>query len=192
MNRLKSDSAAVLDGPVVRRFPHPQIGFPASSQVDPRLSIFPMSYFDNKTIVVPFDFSDFADQAIRAALQLASRPQLVHVVHVVVPSALFIPIDPAMPIPPTVDDDRFAEAQKHLANHFAEQGIAGIGLECRMGDPASEIVDYAKQTGAELIVMPSHGRTGFNRLLLGSVAERVLRLASCPVLVLRDGETHKD
>ena len=54
-----------------------------------------------------------------------------------------------------------------------------------IGDPGSEITKLAKEVGAHLIIMPSHGRTGISRLLLGSVAERVLRLSHCPVLVLR-------
>jgi nucleotide-binding universal stress UspA family protein len=53
------------------------------------------------------------------------------------------------------------------------------------GDPGREIAEYAQHCGAELIVLPSHGRTGLSRLLIGSVAERVVRLAHCPVLVLR-------
>ncbi|MEZ6094353.1 MAG: universal stress protein [Pirellulaceae bacterium] len=54
------------------------------------------------------------------------------------------------------------------------------------GDPGSEITRFAKENDAGLIVISSHGRTGVSRLLLGSVAERVVRLAPCPVLVLRD------
>jgi nucleotide-binding universal stress UspA family protein len=53
------------------------------------------------------------------------------------------------------------------------------------GDPGQRITAYAEEVGADVIVMPSHGRTGLKRLLLGSVAERVLRLAHCPVLVLK-------
>jgi nucleotide-binding universal stress UspA family protein len=54
-----------------------------------------------------------------------------------------------------------------------------------LGEPAHGIADYAQDKKAELIVIPSHGRTGITRLLIGSVAERVVRLAHCPVLVLR-------
>ena len=55
----------------------------------------------------------------------------------------------------------------------------------REGDPGLMIADYAADVQADLIVMPSHGYHGVKRLLLGSVAERVLRHANCPVLVLR-------
>jgi nucleotide-binding universal stress UspA family protein len=53
------------------------------------------------------------------------------------------------------------------------------------GDPAAEIIRAAQETGAELIVMGTHGRTGLQRLLMGSVAEQVLRKASCPVLTVK-------
>jgi nucleotide-binding universal stress UspA family protein len=58
-------------------------------------------------------------------------------------------------------------------------------VEVRIGDPGAEIVKVATELKAGLIVMPSHGRTGLKHLLLGSVAERVVRTATCPVLVLR-------
>ena len=58
-----------------------------------------------------------------------------------------------------------------------------------IGDAGSEIVSYADRVSAELIVIPSHGRSGIKHLLMGSVAERVVRHAHCPVLVLKkDGE----
>jgi nucleotide-binding universal stress UspA family protein len=55
----------------------------------------------------------------------------------------------------------------------------------RFGDPGREIAAHAEELHAELIVMPSHGRTGLSRLFIGSVAERVVRLAHCPVLILK-------
>ena len=58
-------------------------------------------------------------------------------------------------------------------------------IDVEIGDPGHRIADVAAKLGADLIVMPSHGRTGIERMLIGSVAERVLRLAHCPVLVLR-------
>ena len=54
-----------------------------------------------------------------------------------------------------------------------------------IGDPGHEITEYAEEIGASLIITPSHGRTGLSRLLIGSVAERVVRLAKCPVMVLK-------
>ena len=61
----------------------------------------------------------------------------------------------------------------------------GVQVNVAFGDPGDEITKHAETVHADLIVMPSHGRTGLKRLLIGSVAERVVRLAQCPVLVLR-------
>ena len=55
----------------------------------------------------------------------------------------------------------------------------------RFGDPGHQIAQYAEEAKADLIVLPSHGRSGLQRLLIGSVAERVVRHAPCPVLVVR-------
>ena len=65
------------------------------------------------------------------------------------------------------------------------QLLSSVNLEIEFGDAGYRIADHAKQLNADLIVMPSHGRSGITRLLIGSVAERVVRLAHCPVLVLR-------
>ena len=64
--------------------------------------------------------------------------------------------------------------------------VDNLKLVIRVGNPSIEIVDYAKKNNIDLIVIASHGRTGLNRFLLGSVAEKVVRLAQCPVLVWRD------
>ena len=67
----------------------------------------------------------------------------------------------------------------------SEPKYRGVHTAVLLGEPAHGITDYAQEKGAQLIVVPSHGRTGLTRLLIGSVAERVVRLAHCPVLVLR-------
>jgi nucleotide-binding universal stress UspA family protein len=70
------------------------------------------------------------------------------------------------------------------------------GVECQTktveGNPGDEIVDYAAKIGADLIVMGSHGHSGVRRLLLGSVAEKVLHRTPCPVLVVPVGEAGVD
>ena len=75
--------------------------------------------------------------------------------------------------------------RKAIPERLAQAQVEGVRVEVVMDDPPHGIADFAQQTHAELIVMPSHGRTGVKRLLIGSVTERVLRLAHCPVLVLR-------
>jgi len=72
--------------------------------------------------------------------------------------------------------------QKTVADH---PELSGLELVTLFGDPGFAITDYAQEIAAELIVISSHGRRGLSRLFMGSVAERVVRLAQVPVLVLR-------
>ena len=85
-----------------------------------------------------------------------------------------------------VDDaSRTKEVEDHFGEFLAEHEISGVTPVVRIGDPGLQIADYAGQVEADLIVITSHGRHGLTRFLLGSVAERVIRHAELPVLVLR-------
>ena len=64
-------------------------------------------------------------------------------------------------------------------------GFEGVTVEVRFGNPGIEVAEFAEKTGADLIVLPSHGYHGVKRFVLGSVAERIIRHATCSVLVLR-------
>ena len=83
-------------------------------------------------------------------------------------------------------ESRKKHAARALRERLSDEKYAQVPIEILFGDPGHEITDFAERVRADLIVMPSHGRTGLSRLLIGSVAERVIRLAHCPVLVLRD------
>jgi nucleotide-binding universal stress UspA family protein len=144
-----------------------------------------MKYFQNKTIVIPCDFSEPAMDAVNEALALAEDSTSIHVVHVVDPTPVMISVDPALPIPASYDHGRFQEAQQQMKQMFEKGDYARLKIHCSIGDPGAEIADYATSVRANMIIMPSHGRSGLGRLLMGSVAERVLRLADCPVLILR-------
>jgi nucleotide-binding universal stress UspA family protein len=86
----------------------------------------------------------------------------------------------------TIDDERRIEAtERQLQDVLADGKYRGVQVKVLVGDPGHSIADFAQDIGAELIILPSHGRTGLKRMLIGSVAERVVRLAHCPVLVLR-------
>jgi nucleotide-binding universal stress UspA family protein len=76
-------------------------------------------------------------------------------------------------------------AQRHLAEFLARLGLSAAQGVVRLGDPGLDITEYADEIQSDLIVIPSHGYHGVKRFLLGSVAERVIRHAHCPVLVLR-------
>jgi nucleotide-binding universal stress UspA family protein len=149
-----------------------------------------MNFFENSVVVVPFDFSDQARTAVEHTIDWVDSATIVHVIHVV-ESSLLVSMDIAAPIPPLYDNEQQELLLQQMQKLFQGDRYRNVKLHCLIGDPGSEIVDLARSTHARIIIMPSHGRTGLSRLLLGSVAERVLRLANCPVLVLR-GEPSDD
>jgi nucleotide-binding universal stress UspA family protein len=141
-----------------------------------------MPWLPKTHVVVPIDFSDESIKAVDTALQLVDSPSRVHVIHVL---PILAATEPGV-IWDTVDDiGRKDHAEEALQQRLADERYAGIDIVVTIGDPGEEIAGFAESTQAELIVMPSHGRTGISRLLIGSVAERVVRLAHCPVLVLK-------
>jgi len=142
----------------------------------------PVPWLPKTHVVVPVDFSDESMKAVDTALELVESPSRVHVIHVL---PILAATEPGV-IWDTVDDDsRQDHAEEALRRRLADEHYAGIDIVISIGNPGQEIAAFAESTQAELIVMPSHGRTGFSRLLIGSVAERVVRLAHCPVLVLK-------
>ncbi len=147
-----------------------------------------MKYLENKTIVVPFDFSESAAAAVDRAIELAEESTTIHVLYVVVPAPAFASYDPAIPMPPAFDQERSENSLAQMQKQFSDPKYGRIHFETVIGDAGWEIVAYANGLQADLVIISSHGRTGLNRLLVGSVTERVTRLAGCPVLVLRSHE----
>jgi nucleotide-binding universal stress UspA family protein len=142
-----------------------------------------MAWLPKNSIVVPVDFSDESVAAIETALELVENPSRIHVIHVL---PVLAPTEPGV-IWDTIDDaSRIEHAEEALQKRLSDERFAGIDIAVAIGNPGEEVSNFAESKRAELIVMPSHGRTGIQRLLIGSVAERVVRLAHCPVLVLRD------
>ena len=141
-----------------------------------------MSWLPKNKVVVPVDFSDQAVDAAHAARSLVEKGSSLYVIHVLPvltdyeAGVLFNTVD---------DQARIQHAEQALRDRLSAAEYAGFHPQIAFGDPGHEIADYAEQIGADLIVLPSHGRTGLTRLLIGSVAERVVRLAHCPVLVLK-------
>jgi nucleotide-binding universal stress UspA family protein len=104
------------------------------------------------------------------------------VVHVLPEAAM---MDPD-PVWIEIDNANRAERTTEvLRQRLSGEKYEQVQIEIEFGDPGYRIADFAQRVAAELIVIPSHGRTGLGRMLLGSVAERVIRLSHCPVLVLR-------
>lgn len=142
-----------------------------------------MPWSIQQKIVVPYDFSDHSRIAVDKALEISTDPSNVHVVHVL-PN--FVPLAPeGFPIDAVDDSVRIEQAMKALDAELKGTKYSTVVREVLIGDAGSACCDRAEELAAELIVLPSHGRTGVSRLLLGSVAERIARLAKCPVLVLK-------
>lgn len=142
-----------------------------------------MSWTPRKKVVVPIDFSESSPEAVEVARGMVADPADLHVVHVLAPLQHLSPMGEWGPL----DNDPSWDAvtRKHLADWLAERNYTDVTQVVLIGDPGLEVADYAKEHAADLIVIPSHGYHGVKRLVLGSVAERVLRHADCPVLVLR-------
>jgi nucleotide-binding universal stress UspA family protein len=141
-----------------------------------------MPWLPKNTVVVPVDFSAESFAAVDAALELVKHASRVHLIHVL---PILDPTEPGAVWSQLDDDRRRANAIQSVRDRLPESKYAEIDVAASFGDPGQEIANFAESLAADLIVMPSHGRTGIKRLLIGSVAERVVRLAHCPVLVLK-------
>lgn len=139
-----------------------------------------MAWPNRKAVLVPIDFSEVSFDALDEALAMVASPADVHAIHVL--PALDSEADFLRgAFDPTCRDGR-AEAALQAR---MDGGREGVQVHVRTGVAGDVIAEAATEFGCDLIVIPSRGRSGLSRLLLGSVAERVLRMATCPVLVLR-------
>lgn len=144
---------------------------------------------DINTILVPTDFSEDAAQAVKAASEFAkkfgSKVVLLHAYHVMIP--LPAPMGSAYTLPDGFLEDLRTQAIAQVeaeAEKLSESGIESTGIA--VSEPASlAIVAEANRLPADLIVMGTRGLTGLKHVALGSVAERVVRTAPCPVLTVK-------
>jgi nucleotide-binding universal stress UspA family protein len=141
-----------------------------------------------KRVVVATDFSDGAERALTVAIRFAKLlGATVDIVHVypMAAAGVLSPIPGVVPMPPPPPDviDEIERRLDALATQVREAGVNGLTTSLE-GRAADEIVAYANRVSTDLIVMGTHGRTGIRRVLLGSVAEQVLRQARCPLLVV--------
>ena len=134
-----------------------------------------------KRILCPVDLSPSSDQAIRVASSIAKgEAAKLLFLHVAMPE---LPLSAGSAIP-EVNHALMIGKEKFLQVQPCDTGIDCDHLFVR-GEPVDVILDTINKQEIDLIIMPTHGRTGLARLLMGSVAERVVRLASCPVLVVK-------
>ena len=134
-----------------------------------------------RRILHPTDFSERSEHAFRLACALArdhNAPLLV--LHVSSPYVIY---GEGVLVEPPPDHTRELRAQLEQVRPYDPRVV----LEHRLveGDPATEIIRATREAGCDLIVLGTHGRTGLRRLLMGSVAEEVVRKAHCPVLTVK-------
>ncbi|MFO0948199.1 MAG: universal stress protein [Planctomycetota bacterium] len=150
-------------------------------------------HIELKKICVPTDFSPHAEQALRyGATMAASFGAKLHLLHVVQDIDAFVTEPTGMAgwsATEILDDLKkgAAEGLKETANRLPAE-LQPVVQTVTHGIPFHEISRYAKQEGIDLIILGTHGRTGLKHFLLGSVAERVVRSAPCPVLTVRHPE----
>ena len=140
-----------------------------------------------KTIVVPIDFSPHSKNALRYAVRLAEQfGSVLRLVHVVEPAPFLNDLSNVTLIRSDGEIAKVAKVQLQALAQEEIEELVPIYPEVRMGKPYKEIVAAAKVSSADLIVIATHGYTGLTHALLGSTAERVVRHAPCPVLVVRE------
>jgi nucleotide-binding universal stress UspA family protein len=139
-------------------------------------------------IVVPTDFSDHSLRALPYALGLAEKYDAeVKILYVNEPALqvsdmAWVGVDDR-----ALKDEHVSEARQNMERIMRDQIPPEITVqtEVRSGDAVEEIIRFAGDAGADLIVMATHGRSGLSHILMGSTAEQVIRKASCPVLTLK-------
>lgn len=143
-----------------------------------------MSWLKKDKVVVPVDFSVFSYSAINIARNFVDDNSNIHVIHVIreinprlLSSGLGKEYKEHV-------DKRHEITKKELKENIVSE-YPGINIHVEEGEPGEGITDFASKVHADLIVIPSYGRKGIKEHMLGSVAERVLRLAPCSVLVIK-------
>ncbi len=141
-----------------------------------------------RRILCPIDFSDFSRRAVNHAVAIATwYESTVTLFHIV-------PVDPVVTDMPDgallrsgADRHIDVAALQAAMQQFSESAVAGrVPVECELahGSTATEILAKAEALPADLVIVGTHGRSGFERLMLGSVTEKVLRKAACPVMTV--------
>lgn len=147
-----------------------------------------MSGLEAKRVLVPFDYSDRCVDAVKRALDIVPGDGTVVAAHVL---SIFHPIDPDELSLDYSEKDYQAESENKMREMLlaADVHLGNVELKFAVGNAAKKIAEIASELDIDLIVVPSHGRHGVVRFALGSVAERIARLAPVPVLIVKQNET---
>ncbi len=144
-----------------------------------------MALLPASRVVIPLDLSPFSLQALDRVREVITEVEALHVI-TVLPELAPHELGAAWG---TVDDtSRIASVRELLHQELDERDLRGAHTHVIVdsGNPGRHVTRIARELGAELILLTSHGRTGIAHLTLGSVAERVVRTAACPVLVIKN------
>ncbi|PQO32146.1 universal stress protein [Bremerella cremea] len=143
---------------------------------------FTVSWISTSPIVVPFDFSADSREAVDKAIALVGSGEGIYVIHVL---GELSPADPGE-VWHTVDENtRTQHATQAIRKELADEKYKDVKINITFGDPGEKICQFAEKINAGSIIISSHGRSSIMRVLLGSVADRVVRLADRPVIVLK-------
>lgn len=148
----------------------------------------PIIHAERKRILVPVDFSRPSRRAVRFAREWAARfGSEIFLLHVIEPWGAVSAFGAGPVAPPLPPLDFHAQARAELEKLAREEfsDSAKVSVHLRDGAAYDEIATAARDLGADLIIIATHGRTGLAHILMGSTAERVVRHAPCPVLTLR-------
>jgi universal stress protein A len=144
-----------------------------------------------RRILFPTDFSQNANAALVYAQHLAEQNEAeLHVLHVIEDVGYLLPI-PEFGVPSLMNFEETRAAAEKSLNRVVNAEWAKahkVVRDLRKGSPFLEIIRHAQEKNVDLIVMSTHGRTGLAHLILGSVAENVVRKSSCPVLTVHPEE----
>jgi nucleotide-binding universal stress UspA family protein len=147
-----------------------------------------------RKILVPIDFSEGSEPAIALAATLARTFKAsIELVHVWQPPALIplpVAVVPSGAVAMPINMEELARStagaeMKQVADRLRDEGVSDVRYRVGIGLPGRDIVELAELGHFDLIVMGTHGRGGIARALLGSVAEKVVRHAKCPVVTVR-------
>ncbi len=144
--------------------------------------------FKINTILCPVDFSDASRKAVQYAREFAAgKGASVHLLNVVEPRPMAVDI--TLNYVP-LEEDLEKAAAEDLKVILQELTQAGLRAECSIefGNPSDVILEKADELDVNLVIMGSHGKKGLSRLIMGSVAETVVRKANCPVLIVKSEE----
>ena len=145
---------------------------------------------DITSVIVPVDFLKHTDKLVDYSISMAGKlSAVIHFLHVV-----SFPTGDAMmgaPFAADYEGKMLADAQARMSNLIEDNSekCKGCTGEVVVGEPAEKIVEIAKAKGSDLVIMCTHGAKGLEKILLGSVTERVLKRADCPLLIMNPFKT---